>query len=456
MDSSQNTPRPGRWRRCAALAASLLLITMLLAVLAVPGPAVRQYPQRIPVRLWHMWTAEWKVVVDRIVQRFNESQDRYELIALSVPSASADSKFLLAVAGGDPPDVMAQWNQVIPKWAESGLIVPLDELMTPAEREAFERDAYPIARKIGTYKGRPYGITTGLNTWACYYLPQHLREAGLDPDHFPDTLEELVAWGDKLHRFDRHGNLVRLGFMPEWFTMYAPVFGKGFYDEATGAVTIDTLENLRALTFLVDCRRKLGFENVVRFRSGLSTGFAAEWPFISGAYSITLDGQWRVEQLARYAPNLEYRTAPLPPPQGGRSRAGWSNGNFMIIPRGAAQPAGAFEFIKFWSGLANPQRAAEFYTWGGWLPLRRAIADAPVYRQYVRKHPPFQTFVDLLPSENLQPTPPVPYQVYLWDRIGQIDDSAMRGTLTPAEALRTLREDIELEQAQRRALGYAD
>jgi multiple sugar transport system substrate-binding protein len=403
-----------------------------------------------------MWTAEWKTVVDRIVNRFNESQDRYEVVALSVPSASADSKFLLAVAGGDPPDVMAQWNQVIPKWAESGLIVPIDELMTPAERDAFDREAYPIVRKIGTYKGRLYGVTTGLNVRACFYLPQHLREAGLDPDHFPDTLEELVAWGNKLHRFDQRGNLLRLGFMPEPFYMYAPAFGKGFYDQASQSLILDSSDNLRALTFLVECRRKLGFENVLRFNSGLSTGSAAEWPFISGAFSVTVDGQWRVEQLAQYAPNLEYRTAPLPPPAGGRRHAGWANGNFMIVPRGAAQPQGAFEFIKFWSGLDNPQRAAEFYTWGGWLPLCQAIADAPVYREYVKKHPAFKTFLDILPSENLQPTPPVPYQDYLWDRINQIDESAMRGTLTPQQALATLRKDIEQERAQRRALGYAE
>jgi multiple sugar transport system substrate-binding protein len=47
-----------------------------------------------------MWTAEWKVVVERICDRFNKSQDRYEVIPLSVPGTAADSKFLLAAADG--------------------------------------------------------------------------------------------------------------------------------------------------------------------------------------------------------------------------------------------------------------------------------------------------------------------------------------------------------------------
>ena len=35
----------------------------------------------------------------------------------------------------------------------------------------------------------------------------------------------------------------------------------------------------------------------------------------------------------------------------------------------------------------------------------------------------------------MQSDPPVPYQVYLVDRITQADDAAMRGSVTPEEAL---------------------
>jgi multiple sugar transport system substrate-binding protein len=119
-------------------------------------------------------------------------------------------------------------------------------------------------------------------------------------------------------------------------------------------------------------------------------------------------------------------------------------------------PQGAWEFIKFWSGLKDPNQAAELYTWGGWLPLSKAVAGAPAYRAYVRKHPQFQTFLDVLPSQNIQPTPPVPYQDYLWDRVTRADDSAMRGTLTPQEALQRLVHEIEIEQAKRKELRLGE
>lgn len=448
----------GNKGRLAVTAVTLLLVVMgALAVCALPGGTPRKYPNRIPVRFWHMWTTEWKDVVERIVDRFNESQDKYEVLPLSVPMTAANAKFLIAVAGGAPPDVMAQWFPVIPKWAESGLLTKLDELMTPGEWAAFQRDAYPAVKKIGIYQDHLYGVTTGLNAFACYLRLDYLREAGLDPNRLPQTLEELFAWGDKLNRFDSAGHLARIGFLPMGFYFFVSGFGKGFCDWDTGEVLIDTPENLRTMEFLVEQRKRLGFGEVIRFQSGLSLGIGdATWPFMTGNFAIAMDGQWRVEQINRYAPKLEYITMVIPPPEGGNKDFGYVSGNFMIIPKSAHCAEGAWEFVKFWSGIEQPERAAEFYTWGGWLPLNPAIAESPIYQKYVAEYPQFKTFLDLLPSEYMQPMPQVPYQVYLYDRIFRADDSIMRGNLTPQQAMTRLKREINDEVASRREFGYED
>ena len=545
-------PDTGADSRATGVLLAMLLVGAACLVLsfAVSAPSRRKYPDRIEVRMWHMWTAEWKDVVDKIVDRFNESQDKYELVALSIPGPAANAKFLLAVAGDDPPDCMAQWFPVIPKWADSDLLLPLNELMTDREWANFKANAYPIAKKIGIYKGNLYGVTTGLNIWACYYRMDHLypvlepvesgfigaadrlyrlalklaplskpataeQQAGFHKaldwlqrrvqrlvpldrlmareerasfhetaypvvhsiaihnrklhgiitglsilrglNFPPKTLEKLCALGRKLNRF-KDGDLTRLGFLPRWWAHYVPGFGGAFCDWQgdSSKLTLDRPENLAALKFLVERRKELGFDNIQRFQSGLQQGFAGEWPFISGQYSVLADGQWKIVQLTDYAPEVWYGTAPIPPPAGGKAGFGWSNGNFMIIPKNAKCPAGAWEFIKFWSGLAEPERAAEFYTWGGWLPLSPAIAKAPAYRRYVRQRPQFQTFLDMIPSENIHPTPPVAYQDYLFDRIGQADDSAMRSILTPKEALGRLIREIEIERKRRRETGRGD
>ena len=453
MATDLTSARAGR----TLLVLGILAFVGLAISFALPKPPQRLYPQRIPVRFWHMWTAEWKAVVDDIADRFNKSQDKYEVIALSIPPSGGDTKFVLAVAGGDPPDVMAQWNPVIPSWVDSGLLQPLDEMMPPAQWQQLRSDMYPIARKIGLYKDHLYGVTVGLDLWACYYRPDDLRAAGVPDDHLPATLEDLFALGARLDRFDGQKNLTHLGFLPSGFLYTAPLFGNGFYDWQSGKLSIYTPDNLRALQTLANAYQRLGYDNVARFQAGINqSSFSAGWPFISGHYSICIDGQWRVEQIAQYAPKLQYKTAPPPAPAGGRALASFANGNFMIIPKGARCPAGAWEFVKFWSGIENPQRAAELYTKGGWLPLMPAITNAPAYQAYLKKYPQFKTFVDMLPSEYIQTTPPVPYTIYLTDRVSVCDDLAMRGIQTCEQALRGLEKEIAQEQARRKEFGYAD
>ena len=200
--------------------------------------------------------------------------------------------------------------------------------------------------------------------------------------------------------------------------------------------------------------RGSGVEAVTRFDSAQNAGFGMEWPFLSGTFSITLDGQWRVEQLAKYAPNLDYRVAPVPPPQGGRRFAGWSSGNFMVVPTSARHVEGAWEFMKFWSGFSDPESAAEFHTWGGWLPALPTVAKTRAYQAYLEKYPQFRVFLDLMSSDSLQATPPVPYQVYLSDRISAVDQAAARGAISPQEAMSTLVHDIDLELQRRKTLRY--
>jgi multiple sugar transport system substrate-binding protein len=350
---------------------------------------------------------------------------------------------------------MLHWTQAMSTWAEEGILLPLDSLMTSEEKRVYFHEAFPVIRKSGWYRGRLYGVTEGFDLAVIYYRLDHFREAGLDPDAFPQTLEALVTLGGKLHRFDKAGNLTRLGFLPQGLTAYVAAFGGGFYSEQTDTVLLNTPENLRALTFLVEERKKLGLDNVLRFTSALTSTSGLDWPFISGAFSIALDGEWRVEQLRRFAPHLEYRTIPLPPPAGGRPHSSFSVTNFLTIPKAAKEVDGAWEFIRFWTGLVQPARAAEYYPWFGWMPMSSQQAQTPVYQDYLNRNPQYRTFLEVALSKNIVITPPVPYQLYLMDRISRADDLATRGTLTPEQALLQLESDVRQEKARRKELGYA-
>jgi multiple sugar transport system substrate-binding protein len=173
---------------------------------------------------------------------------------------------------------------------------------------------------------------------------------------------------------------------------------------------------------------------------------------MSGQYSMAVEGQWRVEQLARYAPDLEYVTGPIPNPEPGQPPRGFASANFMIIPTGAACPEGAWDFIKFWSGLDDPQRAARLLVPGGWLPTMRATAAAPAYREFVATYPQFETFVSILHSDGLQPMPPVVNQVFLSTVLGRVSERIARGSLNPNEAMDYFAAEWAEEESRRERL----
>lgn len=453
----QEPEREPRWPGLVPWAARLVIalaVVVGVAWFAMPAPVARQFPERIPVRFWHQWTGERQPLIEAIVAEFNRSQTTYELLSLSVPGTVSDQKLMLAIAGGDPPDVMTQWSPTVGTWAADGLLQPLDDRLSAEDLRRLRDDAFPICLKAAYCHGHLYGIPIGLNTFACYYRPDLVRAAGLDPDRFPETLEDLVEWGRRLDRIDAQGRIERIGFLPARLSVIAPLYGGGFSPRPDGGLTILSEGNERALEFISAAYRHYGYDRLVQFRSTLNTGsLAVEWPFVSGLYPITLDGQWRVEQLATYAPEVVYRCAPLPPPRAGGVKAGFGTVNLAFIPVGAKQPAGAIAFMRFWSGLEDPLRVGAFNASGGWLPPLRTTIPSPEFQEFVRRYPQFQTFIDLIARPDLEPVPPVAYQVFFNSRVWQAEDRVVRGDQTPAEALRQLEEEVERERGRRSRLS---
>ncbi len=436
----------------------LLAVVAIVAIFVTGRSTPRKYPDRIPVRFWHRWGGEWARIVEGFCDEFNKGQTKYEVIPLSTPSGGADTKFIMGIIGGDPPDVMSLWNGAIPQIGSQGLLTDLTTLMTPAERATFEHDSYPVIRQSGMLNGKVYGITIGSDLYALYVNCKHLREAGLDPDKFPKTLEGVMEWGDKLHKYDKNGNLTRLGFLMSSFDFCSYLYGNGFWDEEHKKLTLNTPSNLRCLEDMVAYRRKIGFDKVVRFNAGLNSGSdTGGWPFISGDLSITMDGQWRVEEIRKYAKNMDYRVYPIPPPAvDGREKGGYLTGNFMVIPSTAKQKEGAFEFVKFWSGLTHPERAAHIMNAGGWLPFGPQVVNTPDFQKWLKEGPQFRTFIDMLASPNMKPAPPIANLQFMFDQVQRAEDEATRGTISPKDALIKMEKAVNEELAKRRELGYPE
>jgi multiple sugar transport system substrate-binding protein len=386
-----------------------------------------------------------------MMARFNASQDKYEVISVSVPPENLTMKFLLSASGGATPDVILDWDSVLGMWSDKGLIRPLEEIMTPAEKKEYLRRTYTIVKRHSIYHGKIMALVDGLDLAAVYYRLDDLKEVGVDENHLPKTLEELVALGKKLDRRDTKGHLRRMGFLPRGFASWVPVFGGHFNED--NQIVVNSPRNLAAMTFLGKASKEYGFDAVTRFSSTLAADTGPTIPLIAGNYSIMFDGEWRIKQVAQYAPKLRYTLAPMPPPKGGKPNACITGPNLLMIPTAAKDPQGAWEFAKFCTGFLHPEDGGRNMGDMGWLPEDPYIAASKSYQDYMRKFPKYKVFVDLMKSPNLEIPPEGPLQGFTVDEFGKAEDAVLRGTMSPEQGIHQIEQHLADEQQRRRDLG---
>ncbi len=396
---------------------------------------------REEVVFWHFWGGEDLAVVEDVVERFNASQEKYFVRAIAMPGNNLDVKLFLAVTGGDPPDVINQDDPIVADWAHRGALTPLDELASPEEMAELNAWLFPAAKRLCQYDGRLYGLCNGLDIRALYYNKTLFDE---HPDlPLPKTPDDLMTVAERLAVVDESGRRVRFGYLPDSRRLWAwgIAFGGTFHDPQTGATANDPAL-ADALSWMQRFSRKFGADEVAIFRQGDLSLPGKTFPLLPvstdtphGRYGMILDGQWRVRdinrsreaRLAEGLPVAEYGVLPLPAPPGGRQRAGWVNGNFFVVPRGARNRDGAWQFMKFWSGFENHEgEAAKTCAAGGWIPVSQQVVDRPEFQQYLQQQPLFAEFVDLAGSPNQFPIPVIPGAQYFNREIKGVGGAAMQ------------------------------
>jgi multiple sugar transport system substrate-binding protein len=415
----------------------LLLLSLGAVVISSwsesPDPRNIVPANRREVVFWHFWGGEDRQVVEAVVDRFNASQDEHFVRAIAMPGNNLDMKLFMAVTGGDPPDVINQDDPIMADWAERGALLPLDEVATAAEIEALQKWLVPAANRLGTYRGRMYALCNGLDIRALYYNKTVLDQHGLRPPKSIDELDEIAA-ATTVIRSD--GRVERFGYLPDSRRLWAwgIVFGGDFYDDATSEVTLGSQPIVQALKWMVSYRDRYGAAEVAAFRQGDQSLPGKTFPLLAARYTILMDGQWRVrdivaaqaEQRRSGETVTEYGVCPLPYPPAGQPRAGWVNGNFFLVPRGAKNREGAWQFMKFWSGFGGHEaNAAQTCVAGGWIPVSTAVANHPTFRDYLQREPLFATFVELAAEPNQVPTPVIPGAAYFQRTVNDAAATAM-------------------------------
>lgn len=440
--------------------ASLFLMVFL-------GGCQPSSPGRVKLMVWGLASTEETKGLDATVAAFEARNPDVDVVLLSMGAGGMNpQKLMTSIAGDVPPDVIDQDRFTIGDWASRGAFRPLDDLIEQAGINP--DDFYPACWNEAVYEGRVYAIPYGTDDRALYWNKALFREVGLDPERPPQTWEELLDDAVKLTAYRPDGSFERIGFIPNygnsWLYLYSWQNGGEFMSPDGRTCTLDNPYTIGALEWMVEVYDALkGAEAIGAFQSTFQT--EALDPFYTGKVAMKIDGNWVLNLIARYAPDLDFGVAPAPVPAArlrgeGRFKGQppfitWSGGFSLAIPRGARHVEEAWRFIQWmtslegWLVLNEAQRAYNFSQGRPYVPNMSANrkVDEEIFRRFAPEQPRLRkglrTFMDLMPVSRFRPVTFVGQR--LWDEHVRAFEQAIHHKMTPAEALAAGRKTVQEE-----------
>ncbi len=357
-----------------------------------------------------------------------------------------DSKTVRALVAGVPPDLFTIADAAfLGPLARNKAILPLDDLFHNAGLR--EQDFVAGSLEICRYDGKLYGMPYLIDNAALLWDKKAFREVGLDPDQPPRTLEELTEYAVKLTKTDASGNMTRIGMrpLPDIYLLFAQRNGT-LADPKTGRITTDHPGNIAAMKWYLDLTNKQGGTEKIRaFTSSFGQEQGISNPFYVGKVAMMVNGEWNPYWLSRYAPQVEYGVAPLPPPADHPENAGmtWIGGNIFCIPaEGGRYQKEVWDFLV-WTQTREAQIL--FAHDMNNVPNQKSVLHAPELREGAPFRKKYGVYLDMAETGKAGYFPPLSVSNLYASQMSNAGDEILFGQKTPEQALREVRERVQKE-----------
>lgn len=401
--------------RIAIRKARALLVALLVTTCAASAAAQTE------ITFWHIFDAGPAAeFIDQVIQDFNDANPDVHVTHLGTNFFDYWTRLTTATAGGIGPDVAMNDLGNVPSRAESGVILPLDDLLGESGLDAY----WPATRAAVTWDGHVWALPMETDVRVLYYNKELFRAAGLDPEDPPQTWDELVEYADALTVVE-NGRIQQLGFGPTlgntYFPLYAMLNGEDFLAE-DGTLELNTPAAVEALQWMVDRQNAYGSREMTSFAATFGSG--ASDPFISGKVAMIIQNNTFPGQIAQYAPDLDYGVAPLPH---NGTPASWSNGFSLEISSSTEAPEAAYRLVEY---LMSDEVQAAYAQLNFSMVGNMAAAQA----DELMADPNWQVFVEQMATSQFRAfslEAPTWYDTALQPEV----DAALLGTKTPQQAL---------------------
>jgi ABC-type glycerol-3-phosphate transport system substrate-binding protein len=394
----------------------------------------------VTLTLRYCWGGEGEVkAMEQVIQAWNQQNPAIQVKGIS--GNIQTEEVAAAVAGGAPPDMVIMCdNSAVAGFAHDQVIMPLDDLLTQIGADT--SDIIPSSLKWTQYQGKQYGLPFGQDTWALYYDTDAFTAAGLDPNKPPTTPDELWDYAAKLTKWSADGKtLERAGYIPDDpdknLEETSNLFNCQFYDEASKKITVNSPECVAWFNWYKKWydtyNKNNAMTDLVATRTGGDAGLLD-----TGKQAMGIYGEWEngAAYIPQAAPNLHYKTAPIPAISPDKYGAAFINGNAFMIPTGSSNPVDAAKFGMYLMTDA-PSKTMDIQNAS--VPQLKSLLTDPTLTAI----PNQQTFLDLVNHKDAWTTPMISVYAELKDGLSSALSAVTTGGADPQAALDDLASQMQ-------------
>ncbi len=335
----------------------------------------------VEIEYWQYTFAQRVKAIDELIKQFQAANPGIKVKHTHVPYDDFRVKIAAAIPAKQGPDVVQLFYGWLQDYLKAGLLQPLPAGAFSAAE--IEKEFFPIVQqmKVG---GKYYALPTAVRSLSLFWNKTLFKEAGLNPEKPPATLDELVDAAKKLTKRSPAGDLLQAGLTIDmggqdhhWLReVLIRQFGGAPYTTDNKGVAYNTAAGVNATQWYIDLAAKHKVGQIGFLTDGVTA-------FRSGKAGMTIDGSFRLGALDGQK-GLEYGVAELPSHQGIKSNFAsyWVNG--ITTKATAAKRDAAVKFLKF---ITTPEAMELWLTTVGELPARKSVAEKDANKNHAKYGP---------------------------------------------------------------------
>lgn len=377
-------------------------------------------------------------VIDGYVAKFEEANPDIDIEAVySGNYLDTTTKALTAAKSGNPPAVAVLLATDIYTLIDEEVIEPLDSYIKSPEDKAWLAGFMPAFLKSAQVDGKLWSAPFQRSTAVLYWNKKAFAEAGLDPEKYPTTWDEMVQYGKAVTKKDASGQVTRWGVgipgnvgSSQWLfgALVAQNGGRLVNDEGTETYLTDP-KVVEALQFWVDLNKTHGIHP-----PGIQEWGTTPSDFLEGRIAMIWTTTGNLTNIRKNA-SFDFGVAPYPGKVAPASVLG--GGNLYIFSKASQEEKeAAFKFIKY---LTSDELLADWAIQTGYVAPRDGSWETPALKSYVADLPAAEVARKQIPSS-------VPeFSTYENSRTTKVLNDAIAAALTGAKTAEKALSDAQSE-----------